>query len=134
MKFLKVKDTIRKKTTLPPSPIRDRELNTIYSINKIVGADMWYNKFINEDLIEENKKALLNDFDDDTKYELVDVAFRIRTVYVDKGEIKETFKYNSEEEADADLKPKSMPFEFNVKSNGAVIKLTKTEIVKEVKK
>lgn len=134
MKFLKVKDTIRKKSTLPSGPAKDREMKTIYSINKIMGADMYYNVFVDGILVEEQKKALVADFDDDTKYELVDVAFRVRTVYVDKGEIKETFKYNSEEEADADLKPKLMPFEFNVKSNGAVIKLTKTDIVKEVKK
>lgn len=134
MAFFSTKDTIRKISTLPEGPSKERELKTIYSINKIMGKDMYYNIFVDEYLVEEEKKGLVADFDDMTKYEKVDVAFKVRTVYVDSAtkEVKETFKYNCSSEAKMDLGHDN--FEFNAKAiNGTVI-LTKTQIVSEVKK
>mgnify|MGYP000196172057 CR=1 FL=1 len=136
MAFFKEKDTIRKVTTaLPDGPGKERELKTIYSINKIMGTDMYYNLFIDGVLVKEEEKGLVSDFDDITKYELViDLAFKVRTIYVDSvtKELKETFKYNCSAEAEADLKHKN--FEFNAKAINGTILLSKTDIVKEVKK
>jgi hypothetical protein len=134
MAFFKEKDTIRKISTLSSGPAKDREMKTIYSINKIMGADMYYNVFVDGILVEEQKKALVADFDDIKKYEKVDVAFKVRTIYVDAltNEVKETFKYNCSQEAEADLKHKN--FEFNAVSINGTVKLTKSDIIKEVKK
>lgn len=132
---LKVKDTIRGKTTGLTGPLKDRADNTVFQINRIMGMDVYYNIFVNGELIKEEEKGVLSDLEDMTKYEVVPtVAFKVRTVYVDKvtKEFKETFKYNCSSEAEADLGNKN--FEFNAKSiNGTVI-LSKTEIITEVKK
>ena len=100
-----------------------------------MGTDMYYNIFVDGVLVKEEEKGLVAAFDDMTKYELVvDVAFKVRTIYIDAAtkEVKETFKYNCSSEAEADLKHKN--FEFNAKSINGTIVLTKTDIVKEVKK
>lgn len=100
-----------------------------------MGTDMYYNIFVDGVLVKEEEKGLVVTFDDMTKYELVvDVAFKVRTIYIDSAtkEVKETFKYNCSSEAEADLKHKN--FEFNAKSINGTIILTKTDIVKEVKK
>lgn len=134
MAFFKEKDTIRKISILPPGPSKDHEMKTIYSINKIMGTDMYYNVFVDGILVEEQKRSLVSDFDDIKKYEKVDIAFKVRTIYVDAvtNEIKETFKYNCSQEAEADLKHKN--FEFNAVSVNGTVKLTKSDIVVEVKK
>lgn len=135
MPFFKEKETIRQKSTGIIGPLKDRVEKTIFQINRIMGTDMYYNIFVDGFLVKEEEKGLVATFDDMTKYELViDVAFKVRTIYVDKitKELKETFKYNSSFEAKADLKDDN--FEFNPKSINGTIILTKTDIVKEVKK
>ena len=105
------------------------------SLKRSNGTDMYYNLFIDGVLVKEEEKGLVSDFDDITKYELViDLAFKVRTIYVDSvtKELKETFKYNCSAEAEADLKHKN--FEFNAKAINGTILLSKTDIVKEVKK
>ena len=135
MAFFKEKETIRQKSTGIIGPLKDRIEKTIFQINRIMGTDMYYNIFVDGVLVKEEEKGLVVTFDDMTKYELVvDVAFKVRTIYIDSAtkEVKETFKYNCSSEAEADLKHKN--FEFNAKSiNGTIIR-TKTDIVKEVKK
>lgn len=135
MAFFKEKETIRQKSTGIIGPLKDRIEKTIFQINRIMGTDMYYNIFVDGVLVKEEEKGLVVTFDDMTKYELVvDVAFKVRTIYIDSAtkEVKETFKYNCSSEAEADLKHKN--FEFNAKSINGTIILTKTDIVKEVKK
>ena len=135
MAFFKEKETIRQKSTGITGPLKDRVEKTIFQINRIMGTDMYYNIFVDGVLVKEEEKGLVATFDDMTKYELVvDVAFKVRTIYIDSAtkEVKETFKYNCSSEAEADLKHKN--FEFNAKSINGTIILTKTDIVKEVKK
>ena len=135
MAFFKEKETIRQKSTGIIGPLKDRIEKTIFQINRIMGTDMYYNIFVDGILVKEEEKGLVATFDDMTKYELVlDVAFKVRTIYIDAAtkEVKETFKYNCSSEAEADLKHKN--FEFNAKSINGTIVLTKTDIVKEVKK
>ena len=135
MAFFKEKETIRQKSTGIIGPLKDRIEKTIFQINRIMGTDMYYNIFVDGVLVTEEEKGLVVTFDDMTKYELVvDVAFKVRTIYIDSAtkEVKETFKYNCSSEAEADLKHKN--FEFNAKSINGTIILTKTDIVKEVKK
>ena len=135
MPFFKEKETIRQKSTGIIGPLKDRIEKTIFQINRIMGTDMYYNIFVDGVLVKEEEKGLVVTFDDMTKYELVvDVAFKVRTIYIDSAtkEVKETFKYNCSSEAEADLKHKN--FEFNAKSINGTIILTKTDIVKEVKK
>lgn len=135
MAFFKEKETIRQKSTGIIGPLKDRIEKTIFQINRIMGTDMYYNIFVDGVLVKEEEKGLVATFDDMTKYELVlDKAFKVRTIYVEAvtNEIKETFKYNCSSDAEADLKHKN--FEFNAKSINGTIILTKTDIVKEVKK
>lgn len=130
---LKEKDVIQKISTAI-GPIKVYEESISYRINKIVGTDVWYNKFINADLMEADVKGTLADLQDDTKYKLSTKAFPIATIVRDMGtgELKTTYKYNTASEAEADLKHKH--FEFNPKMSNGVVMITKSELATEIKK
>lgn len=130
---LKEKDVIQK-ISAATGPIKVYEENIFYRINKIAGTDVWYNRFNGADLMEENAKGVLADLEDDTKYKLSDRAFPIATIVreMGTGELKTTYKYNTKDEAEADLKHKH--FEFNPKMSNGVVMITKAELATEIKK
>ena len=123
---LKEKDVIQKLPTSDNYFIRAHENNTFCKILKIDGDLVWYNQF--EDGVLEktsiNIQGSLADLQDETKYMLSPYTFFVLTIYQDQttNEVQHTYKYNSPDEALADLGHNL--FEFAPQAKDGVVMVT----------
>lgn len=131
--FFAEKEHIRFKSTEKDPIKKDIELNTFYRVNKIVGTDMLYNKYIYGDLVEVNTTGTVAAFDDTMKYEKIDVSFPVGTLFKNaSGTLEWTYKYFSPLEAKLDLG--SDFFEFNPIIKGSVVRIIRSLFAKEINK
>ena len=124
--LLKINSVIKK---IPKSKNyfeRLSESNVFYKILKIEGDIVWCNRFQNG-VLEKNMiniQESLKNLQDDKEYELSPYTFLVLTIFQDQDtkEVKHTYKYNSPEEALADLQHSS--FEFAPQAKDGVVMIT----------